>query len=65
MADEIGLNPVEYDRVDGFAKRLGIPHASKALGVSRQSLYTLLSGRPVKNGTISLVRDALERNVDK
>jgi hypothetical protein len=59
------LSPTEYDRVRGFASRVGIREAAKIIGVSRQSLYAMLGGQSVRSGTVALVRLVLERNLDK
>jgi hypothetical protein len=39
--------------------RLGVPAASKALGLGRETVIRILAGLPVRPGTLALLRERL------
>lgn len=54
------LTKEERADIRALAGRTGVPDAAAALGISRQALLALLAGTPIQDGTIALVRSALQ-----
>lgn len=59
------LSPAELARVKSLVDRISVPQAAERLGVSKQSLYAMLAEQNVRDGTVALVRRALELKEDK
>ena len=57
--DDLRLDAAERQRTMALVERVGETRAAERFGVSRSSLVRGLAGRPLRRGTLTLMRLAL------